>query len=95
MIVRPEHFAFDRDKQRQLDELAHRRNAKPGTERVSQRELGTDQPFFTEVHSFCFYCGEKLTVPAVVWHGNDGKHPGDSARNLASSEMRGATFRAD
>ena len=77
MIVRPEHFAFDREKQRKLEELA-RDDTLSQQQRESVSEVGQDQPFFTDVQSYCFYCGEKLTVPAVMWHGNDGKHSGAS-----------------
>lgn len=77
MIVRPEHFAFDPEKQCKLEQLAT-----DETLTVDQKELvtelATDEPFFTEVQSFCFYCGEKLTVPAVVWHGSGGNQPGDT-----------------
>ena len=77
MIVHPKHFAFDREKQRQLEQLAT-----DETFTQEQREFideaATNEPFFTDVHSFCFYCAEKLTVPAIVWHGCAGKHSGDT-----------------
>ena len=77
MIVRPKHFAFDREKQRQLEQLAT-----DETFTQKQREFideaATNEPFFADVHSFCFYCAEKLTVPAIVWHGCAGKHSGDT-----------------
>ena len=76
MIVRPEHFGFDRDKQREIDELATDETLTQEQRDIAD-ERGTDQPFFTEVQSYCFYCSEKLTVPVVMWHGNDGKHSGD------------------
>src|ERR1043166_2848955 len=76
MIVKPENFGFDRDKRREIDKLATDETLSE-EQRDLVSELGTDQPFFTEVQSYCFYCGEKLTVPAVMWHGNDGKHSGE------------------
>jgi hypothetical protein len=76
MIVKPEHFSFDRDKQREVHKLATDETLTE-EQRDLVNELGTDQPFFSEAQSYCFYCGEKLTVPAVMWHGNDGKHSGD------------------
>ena len=77
MIVAPEHFAFDRDKQRELETLATD-EALTQEQRDSVNELGRDQPFFTEAKSYCFYCAQKLTVPAIMWHGNDGKHSGNT-----------------
>ena len=78
MIIRPKDFAFDLAKQHQLEQLAIDKSLTQ-----EQREIigehGTAEPFATEVQSFCFYCSEKLTVPAVVWHGCDGKHAGDTA----------------
>jgi hypothetical protein len=76
MIVRPKHFAFDREKQRQFEQLA-KDEMLSQEQRELTSEVGADEPFFTEVQSFCFYCAEKLTVPAVVWHGCAGKQPGD------------------
>jgi hypothetical protein len=76
MIVTPEQFGFDRDKQREIEKLATDKTLTE-EQRDLVSELGTDRPFFSEVQSYCFYCGEKLTVPAVMWHGNDGKHSGD------------------
>jgi hypothetical protein len=78
MIVRPKHFAFDREKQRQLDQLATDETLSED-QRALANEAGANEPFFTEVQSFCFYCAEKLTVPAIVWHGAGGNNPGDSA----------------
>jgi hypothetical protein len=78
MIVRPRHFAFNPEKQRQLDSL----QVDPALTQEQKdlvNEIGTDQPFFTDVQSFCFYCAEKLTVPAVVWSGSNGREPGGSA----------------
>jgi len=70
MIVRSEHFGFDRDKARDIKRLAHDQ-----TLCQEQRDLiaqgGLDQPFFTEPASHCFYCGEKLTIPAVMWNGRN------------------------
>lgn len=77
MIIRPKHFAFDLDKQRKLEQLAIDETlTREQRELVS--ELGANQPFITEVHSFCFYCAEKLTVPAIVWHGCGGKAAADT-----------------
>jgi hypothetical protein len=76
MIVRPEHFAFERDRKREIDELVTDQTLTQD-QRDLVSEVGTDRPFFSEVQSFCFYCGEKLTVPAVMWNGNHGKHSGD------------------
>ena len=76
MIVRSDHFEYDRDKVRQTQELASDKSLSQD-QRDLVSELGTAEPFFADVQSFCFYCGEKLTVPAVMWHGNDGKHSGE------------------
>ena len=77
MIVRPEQFRFNVEKARDLSALAV-----DETLTQEQKDLvsepDTDQPFLTEVRSFCFYCAEKLTVPAIAWHGCAGKHPGDT-----------------
>ena len=77
MIVRPKHFGFNPEKQRKLDELAI-----DETLTAQQQELigdlATDEPFFTDVHSYCFYCGQKLTIPAIAWHGGGGNNPGDT-----------------
>lgn len=77
MIVRPADFAFDLEKHRQLKQLATDQ-----TLTEEQREIidehATAQPFVTEVKSFCFYCAEKLTVPAVAWRGCDGQHGGNT-----------------
>jgi hypothetical protein len=77
MIVRPNHFRFDRQKQRQLDELAVDETLTSDQQELIG-ELGVDQPFFNDVQSFCFYCSEKLTVPAVAWHGSNGESRGDA-----------------
>src|SRR5437016_3291271 len=77
MIVRPKHFEFDREKQRQLEQLATDETLSQDQRELAS-ELGTNQPFITEVHCFCFYCAEKLTVPAIVWHGCAGKTAGDA-----------------
>ncbi len=71
MIVRPEHFEFDRDKSRELTELARDRKLS-GEQRDLVNDATNDQPFFSEAASHCFYCGEKLTIPAVMWNGRDG-----------------------
>ena len=76
MIVGPEHFAFDRDKQRKLHQLATDPTLTRDQKELAS-ELGTNQPFLSEVQSYCFYCAQKLTVPAIMWHGNDGKHSGN------------------
>ena len=76
MIVRSDHFEYDRDKVREIQKLARDKTLSED-QRDLVSELGTDDAFFTEAQSFCFYCGKKLTVPAVMWHGNDGKHSGD------------------
>lgn len=76
MIVRPEQFAFDREKRRETDRLATDETLS-NEQRDLVSGLADDQPFFSEVQSYCFYCGEKLTIPAVMWHGNDGKNSGD------------------
>ena len=77
MIIRPEDFAHDLEKQRQLEQLA-----KDETLSEDIRQLigdtETNHPFVMEVQSFCFFCAEKLTVPAVIWHGADGNDRGDS-----------------
>lgn len=43
-------------------------------------------PFFESAPSECFCCGEKLTIPCVMWHGATGQdiwlHP-PCALNLA------------
>lgn len=78
MIVRSNHFQYDRDNAREIQELASDKTLSQ-EQRDLVAELGTDQPFFTEVQSYCFYCGERLTVPAVMWHGNDGKRSGEPA----------------
>jgi hypothetical protein len=77
MIVRPEHFAFDREKLQHLLQLGIDETLTQDQKELVS-ELGTDEPFFTEVQSFCFYCCERLTVPAVAWHGSGGKQPGDT-----------------
>lgn len=72
MIVRSKHFEFDREKSCERRQLA-------GDQTLSEEqrdlisEAGIDQPFFTEPATHCFYCGEKLTIPAVMWNGHD-KH---------------------
>jgi len=77
VIIRPEHFAFDREKLQHLLQLGIDETLTPEQKKLVS-ELGTAEPFFTEVQSFCFYCGEKLTVPAVAWHGASGKQTGDA-----------------
>jgi hypothetical protein len=77
VIVRPKHFAFDLEKQRRLEQLATDETLTQDQKELID-ELGRDQPFFTEVQSSCFYCAEKLTVPAIVWHGCAGKHAGET-----------------
>jgi len=77
MIVRPQHFAFDRGKQHEIDKLGVDQELTED-QRDFVTKLGTDQPFFAEAQSYCFYCAEKLTVPAIMWHGNDGKHSGNT-----------------
>lgn len=77
MLVRPEHFAFDREKLQRLLQLGIDETLTQDQKELVS-ELGTDEPFVTEVQSFCFYCGEKLTVPAVAWHGSSGKQTGDT-----------------
>lgn len=76
MIVRPKHFDVDRDKQRELDKLASDETLTLEQQNLVD-EVGTDQPFFIAVHSYCFYCAEKLTVPAIMWSGCEGQHAGD------------------
>lgn len=77
MIIRPKHFAFDLEKQRHLEQLAADETL-TGDERELVSEHGTVQPFITDLRSFCFYCAEKLTVPAVAWHGCNGEHAGET-----------------
>lgn len=69
MIVRPEHFDSTRDNE--ATALA-KDPAFSSAEKSLLRELGREEPFFTEPPTFCFYCGEKLTIPAIMWHG---RHP--------------------
>ena len=66
MIVRPEHFDSTRDNEAAA--LA-KDPALSSAEKSLLRELGREEPFFTEPPTFCFYCGEKLTIPAIIWHG--------------------------
>lgn len=77
MIIRPEHFAWDLEKQRQLEQLA-KDETFSADERGLIGELETGHPFVTEVQSFCFFCTEKLTVPAIIWHGGSGDSSGDA-----------------
>lgn len=68
MIVRSEHFRFDRDKARETERLAHDQMlSQEQRDLISQGR--SEQPFFSEPASHCFYCGEKLTIPAVMWNG--------------------------
>ncbi len=70
MIVRPKHFEFDREKSRELAELADDQTlSKEQRDLIPKSDM--DQPFFTEPATHCFYCGEKLTIPAVAWNGHD------------------------
>jgi hypothetical protein len=97
MIIRSNHFEFDREKSREIADLAD-----DETLNTEQRDLirtaGEVQPFITEPASHCFYCGEKLTIPAIMWNGRsrDGKdaleiwlHP-KCAENLAAGLLRDA-----
>lgn len=77
MIIRPEDFEHDLEKQRQLEQLAKDETL---SEEVRQLVGDTESshPFVMEVQSFCFFCAEKLTVPAVIWHGASGIERGDA-----------------
>jgi hypothetical protein len=71
MIVRPEHFKFRVEAQREQGrELGDLGISAELTESLIPAE--TADPFFTSAPDYCFFCGEKLTVPAVMWHG---RHP--------------------
>ncbi len=74
MIVRPEHFEFDRSKAREIEQIANE-PALSESDRDLIRGAGEVRPFLTETASHCFYCGEKLTIPAIMWNGRtrDGK----------------------
>ncbi len=72
MIVRSQHFEFDRDGSREVARLATDQTLSE-EQRELINEAGADQPFFTQPSSHCFYCGEKLTIPAVMWNGRDSK----------------------
>lgn len=76
MIVRPEHFEFNRQRSRELKELDTDQTLTEEQKKIL-RELGSDRPFFTSAPSFCFFCGEKLTVPSVMWSGRSGEKDGD------------------
>jgi hypothetical protein len=76
MIVRADHFEFNRQRMRDIQELATDQTLTDDQKELV-RELGTDRPFFTDAPSFCFFCGEKLTIPAVMWCGLSGDKFGD------------------
>jgi len=71
MIVRSEDFEFDREKSRKLADLG-RDETLSREQRGLIRAAGEDQPFITEPASHCFYCGNKLTIPAIMWAGRSG-----------------------
>ena len=71
MIVRSKHFEFDLERSRETEHLAADETlSKDQRERV--RAAGDDQPFLADAASHCFYCGEKLTIPAIMWNGRSG-----------------------
>lgn len=74
MIVRQKDFEFD-FKRRQEREEAYISDGMPPDE---AKELADQEtvPWFTVIdppHEFCFVCGEKLTIPAIVWSGGDSR----------------------
>lgn len=79
MIVRSDHFEFDRSKARETERLAND-PALTANERDVIRDAGEVQPFFTEAASHCFYCGQKVTIPAVMWNGR--RSDGNDAAEL-------------
>lgn len=78
MIVRSNDFEFDRGKSREIAALARDETLSP-EQRGLIHATGKDQPFITDPASHCFYCGQKLTIPAIMWAGRsgDGKEPSD------------------
>ena len=77
-IIRPEYFAWDLEKQRQLEQLARDETLSEDVRELIGDFETTSHPFVTEVQSYCFFCAEKLTIPAIIWHGADGNTCGDA-----------------
>ena len=79
MIIKSEHFDFrvqaSREQQRVLGEVGLSSDA---SEEIA---AAAGLPLIGKAPDFCFYCGERLTIPAVMWQG---RHP---TRRDAPSEL--------
>jgi hypothetical protein len=73
MIVRPKHFKFRIEAQHEHERILDEIGMPPEFKEALIPE-DSFAPFFVTAPDYCFYCGEKLTIPAVMWNG---RHPTD------------------
>lgn len=76
MLALQKHFEYNL--QSKADRERDCREMGMSEEEVASFSQGCDEPFFTTAPEHCFFCGEKLTIPAVVWQGRDSQiwlHP--------------------
>jgi hypothetical protein len=71
MLVQPHHFDY-----RRASDNDHSLTA---DEKAAMLEAGLDSPWAVCGHGYaalheppqvCYYCGDKLTIPAVMWYGH-------------------------
>ena len=72
MIVLPKHFSYRTDHVKAWEKAMDQVESEDGLDMSEFRTLLSDTPFFQKCPETCFYCGNKLTIPAVMWQGDRG-----------------------
>ena len=97
MIVRPEHFKFRDETQREQERILGELGMPPEL-KESLVPPETSDPLFVTAPEYCFFCGEKLTIPAVMWHGRhstDNNAPAEVWLHPTCAERLVAGLRRD
>jgi hypothetical protein len=75
MIFRKEHFEYDWQKRaetaEEIEDCIERGIEVPNANQLLDPERYAPG-FVHEMHVYCFVCGDKLTVPLIMWNGFDG-----------------------
>jgi hypothetical protein len=78
MLIYPkdfEHKYEDQRRERAYCEAAVRRGelSKEDAEKICADHRFAPV-FMGPISQFCFFCGNKLTIPCIMWHGRSGKN---------------------
>jgi hypothetical protein len=75
MLVRPKHLEWNFKKRGKLKKEVEQSVQKGELSKNDANYLLSHdrfRPFIDKVDSHCFFCGDKLKIPAVMWHGVNG-----------------------